>query len=161
MYKVTHVVCRRSPVTCHLSLMPKATATDPPPANSPAMHRRMVGKDQKMFNKNINKKDKEKNMLNSKCLDQGLRKQQKVISPPLTKVTKFVCGFWNFFGAIKIWSLKINTRWIIKKIGEQWAMKWGINFSNFFLSNFSSEISLKFVPFSAAQNNKKNKFWEK
>ena len=47
MYHVTHVACRRSPVICHLSLMPKATATDPQPANSPTMYGRMVGKGQK------------------------------------------------------------------------------------------------------------------
>ena len=60
MYPVTHVAFCRSPVICHLSLMPKATATDPPPANSPTMHSRMVGKDQKNQNKNLNKREREK-----------------------------------------------------------------------------------------------------
>ena len=70
MYHVTHVACRRSPVICHLSLMPKATATDPPPANSPTMHSRMVGKDQKNQNKNLNKRERKKNA-NPKCLGVG------------------------------------------------------------------------------------------
>ena len=42
MYHVTHVACCRSPVICHLSLMPKATDTDPPPANSPNMNSRIT-----------------------------------------------------------------------------------------------------------------------
>ena len=54
MYHLTHVACHRSPVICHLSLMPKATATDPPFTNSPTMHSRMVGKDDKNKNKNLN-----------------------------------------------------------------------------------------------------------
>ena len=60
MYHVTHVAYCRSPVICHLSLMPKATATDLPPANSPTMHSRMVGKDQKNQNKNLNKRERKK-----------------------------------------------------------------------------------------------------
>ncbi len=35
---MSHVTCHMSHVTCHLSPMPTATATDPPPANSPTMH---------------------------------------------------------------------------------------------------------------------------
>ena len=38
------VTCHRSPVTCHLSLTPTATATDPPPTNSPIMHLKMQSK---------------------------------------------------------------------------------------------------------------------
>ena len=34
-----------SPFTCHLSLMPTDTATDPTLVNSPTMHRRLVCKD--------------------------------------------------------------------------------------------------------------------
>ena len=36
------VTCCMSPVTCHMSLTQTATATDPPPANSPSMHSRML-----------------------------------------------------------------------------------------------------------------------
>ena len=46
-----HVSCVMllvSHVTCHLSLTPTATATDPPPANSPIMHSRLVGKEPKI-----------------------------------------------------------------------------------------------------------------
>ena len=32
---VSPVTCHLSPITCHLSLTPTATATDPPPTNSP------------------------------------------------------------------------------------------------------------------------------
>ena len=39
---VSCVTCRVSPVTFHMSLTPTATATDPPPANSPKMHSRML-----------------------------------------------------------------------------------------------------------------------
>ena len=38
------VMCQVSRVTCHLSLTPTATATDPP-ANSPIMHSRLVCED--------------------------------------------------------------------------------------------------------------------
>ena len=34
-----------SPVTCYLSPTPTATITDPPPANSPTMHSRLVNQD--------------------------------------------------------------------------------------------------------------------
>ena len=34
-FQVSHVTCHQSPVTCHMSLTPTATATDLPPANSP------------------------------------------------------------------------------------------------------------------------------
>ena len=43
------VTCRVSQVTCHLSLTPTATATDPPPANSPIMHNRLVCKEPKLY----------------------------------------------------------------------------------------------------------------
>ena len=47
MYRVTyhglHVTC----LTYHLALMPTATATDPPPANSPTMHGRLSRKTKK------------------------------------------------------------------------------------------------------------------
>ena len=36
------LTCYVSPVTCHISLTSTATATDPPPANSPIMHSRML-----------------------------------------------------------------------------------------------------------------------
>ena len=36
------VKCRVSHVTCHMLLTPTARATDPPHANSPTMHSRMV-----------------------------------------------------------------------------------------------------------------------
>ena len=39
---------------CHPSLMPTAKATDPPPANSPTMHSRLVRKDPKPPPKNHN-----------------------------------------------------------------------------------------------------------
>ena len=42
------VTCRMSPVTCQMSLTPTATARDPPPANSPTMHNRMVCEDQQI-----------------------------------------------------------------------------------------------------------------
>ena len=44
MFRAT---CCMSPVTYNLSLMPTATATFHPPANSPTMHSRLVCKDQK------------------------------------------------------------------------------------------------------------------
>ena len=52
---VSHVTCNLSPATCHLSQPPTATATYPPPANSPTMHSKPVHKDrtqkpQKMSN---------------------------------------------------------------------------------------------------------------
>ena len=42
MCQVTGVRCQVSPVTCHKSLTPTATAMDPPPANSPTMHSRIL-----------------------------------------------------------------------------------------------------------------------
>ena len=39
------VRCHLSPVTCHLSLTPTATSTDPPTAYSPTMHSRLVHQD--------------------------------------------------------------------------------------------------------------------
>ena len=41
-------MCHMSDVTCHLLLTPTATATDPPPANSPTMHSRLVHQDKKV-----------------------------------------------------------------------------------------------------------------
>ena len=51
---MSHVKCRLSHITYHLSLMP--TAMDPHPANSPTMHRRLVCKDPKTNQKNFNTK---------------------------------------------------------------------------------------------------------
>ena len=45
MCRVLHVAYRLSPVTCHLSLTPTATATYLASANSPTMHSRLVRKD--------------------------------------------------------------------------------------------------------------------
>ena len=39
---MSRVTCCVSPVTCHLSLTLTATATEPPPANCPIMHIRLV-----------------------------------------------------------------------------------------------------------------------
>ena len=47
MCHVSCVTCCVSPVTCHMSLMPTATFTDPPPANFPNIHIRLVSKDPK------------------------------------------------------------------------------------------------------------------
>ena len=44
---VSLVVFRMSPVSCHLSLTPRAIDTDPPPAKSLNMHSRLVHKDPK------------------------------------------------------------------------------------------------------------------
>ena len=41
------VTCFLSPVTCHMSLTQTATATDPPPANSPLFHSKLVCKTKK------------------------------------------------------------------------------------------------------------------
>ena len=50
---VSCVTCHMSHIPCHLSpftiLTPTATTTDPPPANSPAMHNRLVHKDLKIL----------------------------------------------------------------------------------------------------------------
>ena len=43
---MSHVTCQLSPATGHMSLTPTATATDPPPANSPTMHSSMVSTNQ-------------------------------------------------------------------------------------------------------------------
>ena len=49
MCHMSCVMCRVSPVTYHLSLTPKATATDPPPGlNSHIMDSRLVCKDPKI-----------------------------------------------------------------------------------------------------------------
>ena len=54
-FQVSRVTCHVSCVashmshgTCHMSLTPTATAMDPPPANSPTMHSRMVCEDPKI-----------------------------------------------------------------------------------------------------------------
>ena len=47
MCLMPRVMCQVLCVTCHLSLRPTATATDPPPANSHIMHSRLVPKDPK------------------------------------------------------------------------------------------------------------------
>ena len=46
-HDVSYVTWLVSPVTCHLSLTLTATATDPPPANSPSMYSKLVRKDPK------------------------------------------------------------------------------------------------------------------
>ena len=46
---VSGVKCHVSTVTCHLSPTPTATSTDPPPANSPIMHSRLVSKEPIFF----------------------------------------------------------------------------------------------------------------
>ena len=40
--EVSGARCQVSHVKCHMSLTPTATATDPPPANSPTRHIRML-----------------------------------------------------------------------------------------------------------------------
>ena len=47
LYHMSHITRCLSPVTCHMSLMPTATATDSPAANSPTIHKWLVCKDQK------------------------------------------------------------------------------------------------------------------
>ena len=47
--QMSHVKCCMPHVTCHMSLTPTAIATDPPPANSPTLHSRMVCKDKRFF----------------------------------------------------------------------------------------------------------------
>ena len=47
MRHASSVTGHMSPVTCKLSLIPAAKASDPTPANSPSMHSRLVRKDQK------------------------------------------------------------------------------------------------------------------
>ena len=65
---VSRVMCCVLHITCHLSLTSTATATDPPPANLPIMHSRLVRKDprtQKLFKtQKIIETSK-----NQKCLD--------------------------------------------------------------------------------------------
>ena len=56
------VVRHLTPVTCQLSLTPTATATDPPSANSPSMHRKLVCKDQKPKNIQTQKSLKRSNI---------------------------------------------------------------------------------------------------
>ena len=46
-FQVSHITYLVSHVACHLSLSPTATARDPPSANSPLKHSRLVCKDQK------------------------------------------------------------------------------------------------------------------
>ena len=43
------VMCHLLPVTCHVKLTQTATATDPPPANSPTMHGRVIHKHPKIL----------------------------------------------------------------------------------------------------------------
>ena len=64
MCHVSYVACRVSSVTCHLSQTQTATATDPPPANSPFVQSRLVHKDPQI-QKNIENK---KNIWNEKIL---------------------------------------------------------------------------------------------
>ena len=49
--KKSGFTCQVLRVTCHKSLMPTATAMEPPPAKFPTMHRRMVRKYQEIFHK--------------------------------------------------------------------------------------------------------------
>ena len=51
-------MCHVSSVTCHLSPMAIATATDPPPANSPTMHSRLVHQDRTKNNETKSKPKK-------------------------------------------------------------------------------------------------------
>ena len=46
---MSHVRWHMSRVTCRMSLTPKAKALDPPPANSPTIHIRMVHKDPQIY----------------------------------------------------------------------------------------------------------------
>ena len=52
------VACCVLRVTCHLSITPTATATDPPHANSPIMHSRLVAKTPPKKNANYKKLSK-------------------------------------------------------------------------------------------------------
>ena len=56
---VSGVTRHVSPLTCHLWITPTATATDPPNANSPIMHSRLVCKEPKT--KKIQKRKKNQN----------------------------------------------------------------------------------------------------
>ena len=49
-------MCNMSRVTCHLSLTPTATVTDPPPTNYPTVDGRLVCKDPKTDKKYSNAK---------------------------------------------------------------------------------------------------------
>ena len=51
MCYMSGVRCSVLRVTCHLSLKPTATATDPPSAKSPNMHSRLGGQDPKLEKK--------------------------------------------------------------------------------------------------------------
>ena len=46
-------MCQLSLVTCHICPNPTATATNPPPANSPTLHSRMAHQDRNPRPKNI------------------------------------------------------------------------------------------------------------
>ena len=53
-YHVPHGMSQVSPIKCHLSLMPTATATDPPPPKSPTMHSMLVCQDRtQQLKKNV------------------------------------------------------------------------------------------------------------
>ena len=60
---MSHVMCHLSPIICHLSLTPTATATNPPPSNSPIIQRRLGCTNQKTLNMSRRKKslEEEKN----------------------------------------------------------------------------------------------------
>ena len=47
MCHMSGVMCCLTSFTCHLSLMPTATATNPPTANSPIIHSRLVCNEEK------------------------------------------------------------------------------------------------------------------
>ena len=57
-----NVMCLVSYVACHLLLMSTAKATDPPPANSPIMHSRLVRKDPEPEKISKHKKSLEKKL---------------------------------------------------------------------------------------------------
>ena len=61
---VSYVMYHLSPVTCHLSLTTKTKAIDPPPANSPTMHSRLVCKEKKERKNKTLWKEKEKKRKN-------------------------------------------------------------------------------------------------
>ena len=66
-YKLQNCRCHISRVACHMSLTSTATATDPPPSNSPTMHSMLVHKDPKSLKiskpKTIIETDKKKHSL--------------------------------------------------------------------------------------------------
>ena len=72
MCHVSFVACHVSRVTYHVSLTPTATATDPPPANSPIMHTKLLCKDPKPQKMSKRKKKYVKTAETQKSLDSRL-----------------------------------------------------------------------------------------